>query len=557
MYQTMTVANSNLAFLVTIYVVSFLVHKTCARSNVMDESSIILNSREHKFLRVQTTPKSNLKPNKSKSKTKAKQRNLIMNMNILSDQSEGDEEEIIIQEQNNNNNNSQFTSNTYQWTWDHNHHSNPNRVLVVQDASPGPDEVVLSVTSKVNRAYAKRWRFDYLQFTGIALVEQLQLVDDDNPSTGSTAAAATTSSSSSSGYGNFGNTFTNNNSDSWMATFNKPFLLRKLVQAKIDNQDPNHEDCVTNQTDTTTINNGNDQNQPSSSSTTNTTSTSTSCNLKPHIDSYDIVLFLDSSAIIVQLDYNILNLIQPNKMIATSMPTIINNNDVNDAHIVQEVPVVVSNNNNNVATFNNNDNDNSNNNPNGNNVDVMLWNLNHPETNHYSNIWMEECFQQYTTAYNNNNNNNSNNNNGDSNTNSNMNGNMNANNNSIIITQSEVILSKILIQETSSENDTNNNDLEQQSQNDKSLTANSINNNNISNNGNSNSNGNNNINHDNDIINPIPKEMVNGLQGTLIKQDMSYNYYMINDDGLRQVMPLLSGISDSVCYRFYPQCEVI
>ncbi len=506
----MTVAN--FAFHLT-FTLSLLVHhKTCARSSnsiIAPHKNDHLPQRkqqqqqqeqyEHKFLRVQN-PKPKLKPSTHKK------RNTMMNMNIISDQSEGDEEEIIIEEQNSTNKNAanQFTS--YQWTWDHNHRSNPNRVLVVQDASPGPDQVVLSVTSKVNRAYAKRWRFDYLQFTGVGLVEQLNLQRDTG--SGTNVASAT------SGY-------TFSGSDSWMATFNKPFLLRKLVQAKIDNQNPNHDDCVTgengtNQTEidqdtttttTTTTMNNNNLNQPVTSSSSSTNTTITPCKLKPHIDSYDIVLFLDSSAIIVQLDYNILNLIQSNKMIATSMSTIINN----DVNAVQELPVNPTNN---AATINNNNMDViNNNNPNGNNVDVMLWNLNHPETNHYSNIWMEECFQQYISAY--------------SNTTSNTNDNMNANNNkNVIMPQSEVILSKMLMKETLS---VNNNDLEQQSH-EESIAVN-INTNNYNNSNNSNSNNEN-------IINPIPKEMVDGLQGTLIKQDMSYNYYMIDDAGLRQVMPV-------------------
>ena len=62
---------------------------------------------------------------------------------------------------------------------------------------------------------------------------------------------------------------------------------------------------------------------------------------------------------------------------------------------------------------------------------------------------------------------------------------------------------------------------------------------------------------ENNIVNPIPKEKINGLQGPLVKQDMTYNYYLVDDTILRKKMPILNGISDSVCYRFYPRCEVV
>jgi hypothetical protein len=61
----------------------------------------------------------------------------------------------------------------------------------------------------------------------------------------------------------------------------------------------------------------------------------------------------------------------------------------------------------------------------------------------------------------------------------------------------------------------------------------------------------------NNPIQLISPEMVDGLQGSLIKQDMSYNDYFLQVSDLRRMMPIVTGIADSVCYRFYPQCEIV
>jgi hypothetical protein len=69
-----------------------------------------------------------------------------------------------------------------QFNWDHNHFSplsntspletdDPTqqkhpKALVIQSLPPGPEEVLLGVTSRVNRAYAKRLGFDYLSYVG-------------------------------------------------------------------------------------------------------------------------------------------------------------------------------------------------------------------------------------------------------------------------------------------------------------------------------------------------------------------------------------------------------
>ena len=59
------------------------------------------------------------------------------------------------------------------WIWDRNRSEGNDTVLkkksllILQEASPGPIADILEVTSKVNRAYAKAWRYDYAKYTGI------------------------------------------------------------------------------------------------------------------------------------------------------------------------------------------------------------------------------------------------------------------------------------------------------------------------------------------------------------------------------------------------------
>lgn len=60
-----------------------------------------------------------------------------------------------------------------------------------------------------------------------------------------------------------------------------------------------------------------------------------------------------------------------------------------------------------------------------------------------------------------------------------------------------------------------------------------------------------------DLLDLIPEPMVDGLQGTVIKQDSKYTTQVVEQSDLPQIMPVVQGIADSVCYRFYPQCEVV
>jgi len=57
----------------------------------------------------------------------------------------------------------------------------------------------------------------------------------------------------------------------------------------------------------------------------------------------------------------------------------------------------------------------------------------------------------------------------------------------------------------------------------------------------------------------IPMEMIDGLAASFIKEDLDHfdkNHHVVVGD-LPVLIPTLSGIADSVCYRFYPQCELI
>ena len=203
-------------------------------------------------------------------------------------------------------------------------------------------------------------------------------------------------------------------------------------------------------------------------------------------------MFLDSSAIIVELDYDIHSLIQSNSMMAKSF------NTKKDA---------------------------------SNNDHVMLWNLNHPYTKDMSHEWMKECLTMADDEG------------------GKMTGRIISSSslslssltmgNSLYKVQSEAILEKML---DNIKNDALNDGSSGMSNTSSSSSSSSS----------SSTSSNNQI-----LIDAIPSGMVNGLQGTLVKQDMSYNDYMIGVSDLRHVMPIVTGIADSVCYRFYPQCEIV
>mmetsp|Transcript_32680 Transcript_32680/g.38065 ORF Transcript_32680/g.38065 Transcript_32680/m.38065 type:complete len:473 (-) Transcript_32680:152-1570(-) len=312
--------------------------------------------------------------------------------------------------------------------------------LIVQDAVPGPDEELLWVTSKVNRAYAKRWGFDYLQFTGIALGLPEK----------KTGGSATTKIPAS---------------YSWKGTFNKPFILDKLIQRQTQIQQQH----------------GGGENYTNTDASTATSGTGGG-NVYPKYSAYDYVIFLDSSALIVQFDYYILDLIQGDSMMATSSDSIISSLSSSSATNDKFIPGVVTNTNN--------------------NANVMLWNLNHSNITYVVNQWIGQCIDSSNVG----------------------NYNLFSKHDTH---ESEQLLSNILNEYTSTTT-TSTTDNEQ-----------------------------NDSNHGDDIITIIPQGMVNGLQGTLVKQDISYDDYLMEESDLPKIMPIVTGIADSVCYRFYPQCEIV
>jgi len=167
---------------------------------------------------------------------------------------------------------------------------------------------------------------------------------------------------------------------------------------------------------------------------------------KKRLQPYDTVLFLDSNAMIVQLDYDVLDLIARDKMLAMVGGT---GDQIHRSKY----------------------------------SDVMLWNLEHPQALNVSDSWIEKS---QTSLHN-----------------------ENAN--------SQTLLMNVL-----------NNEVHQLNGSDRE-----------------------------DLLDPIPEPMVDGLQGTVIKQDSKYTTQVVEQSDLPQIMPVVQGIADSVCYRFYPQCEVV
>lgn len=77
--------------------------------------------------------------------------------------------------------------------------------------------------------------------------------------------------------------------------------------------------------------------------------------------------------------------------------------------------------------------------------------------------------------------------------------------------------------------------------------------NNIIRNGNGTSN-NGNMNANDSPIISIDKSLIDGLKGTYIKEEL-VGYVQQSD--LPSVVPVIQGVADNVCYRYYPQCEII
>jgi hypothetical protein len=296
-----------------------------------------------------------------------------------------------------------------QFNWDHNHFSplsntspletnDPTqqkhpKALVIQSLPPGPEEVLLSITSRVNRAYAKRLGFDYLSYVG----------EETNS-----------------------------------------YLLTELFLKRIktsnnnanENEQPNYRDYF----------------QDKRSNEFAVADGFTDSSIPPHY--YDAVVILESDAIIVQLDFNIVNLLQSSSLVASG---------VDKSTLTKDGMWSVYSN-------------------------VMIWNLCHPLFYNTTRSWLR------------------------------LDG--------VDVEQEEADsdggcamcgLVKVLMDMSQSDE--------------------------IS---------------DVDLLQEIPREMVNGLEGTVIKQDRDIEMNrIITEKDLPRMIPIIQGIADNVCYRYYPQCEII
>lgn len=293
-----------------------------------------------------------------------------------------------------------------QFNWDHNHFSplsntspldthdptQPNhpKTLIIQSLPPGPEEVLLSITSRVNRAYAKRLGFDYLSYVG-----------DETDS----------------------------------------YLLTKLFLKRINN---NTNGTINGQS----VHLGDFLDVSRNAAVADGF---TEASIPPH--NYDAVVVLQSDAIIVQLDYNVVDLLQTTNLVASGV----------DKNVLTKDGLW--------SVYSN----------------VMIWNLRHPLFYNTTVSWLEmdevDRGEQVDS---------------DSDGGCLVRG-----------------LIKVLM----------------------------------------------NMTHDEDTeldLQEIPRELVNGLEGTVIKQerDCTANK-VITEKDLPRMIPIIQGIADNVCYRYYPQCEII
>ena len=255
-------------------------------------------------------------------------------------------------------------------------------VLIIQNSEPGVEEELLGITSRVNRAYAMRWGFDYMSYIG---------------------------------------------SDSYS------FLLRALFNNESQNRQ-------------TGANGGGDPDfwklvdkLPN-----------------PGKMKYEIVMFLQSDAIMVQLDYNIEHLIKGGSLVAGGVDK--------DTKTRGGLWNFYS--------------------------DVMLWNLNHPLFDNVTDSWLEMDQVSYNRDRDR--------------------VGVGRRIDSVGKSSSNMVnLAKVLMETET----------------------------------------------DGDVLDEIPRGFVDGLSGTIIKQpgespgDLTKNMPIL--------VPLIQGISDNVCYRYYPQCEIV
>jgi hypothetical protein len=289
------------------------------------------------------------------------------------------------------------------YNWDRNHNSmsaipgipSPNPTLIIQALPPGPEEELLDITSRVNRAYAKRWGFDYLSYVG--------------PDT-------------------------------------YAFLLRSLIHK--DNINATSADSTDGNPGSVTASQKGDAAVPITTT---------------HY--YETVMVLQSDALIVKLDYNILNFIRKDSLVGCG------------ADKAGGVWNVYS--------------------------DVMIWNLNHPLFNNVTDSWLE--MDQGTKAS------------PSGNHESGKSSSIRRTNNGSLGTPRSAGMDNlaIILMEMEKEGIDGG-----------------------------------------PVVDEIPRELVNGLDGTVIKQFDEKSKQVLQKD-LPKIIPLIQGISDNTCYRYYPQCEVV
>lgn len=293
--------------------------------------------------------------------------------------------------------------------WDFNHGYTPMlqlptesftgpKTLIIQSLPPGPEEQLLDVTSRVNRAYARRWGYDYLSYIG-------------------------------------------HSPDSYLIN-----ELYRMRCAKLQRED-----------NLTVSDSGTFKPSPIPLSSS-------------HPRKYDTVVVLQSDAMIVQLDFNIINLLPRNG--SQEISSIENeNSEVQGTDSRSLFAGGIDPESWNVYST------------------VEVWNLNHSFFNTFSQSWIDNDLKE----------------------------NMGRASNAIVMKDLLTVLQNATAQYSESSGD-----------------------------------------HTIPLLRTIPKEMVNGIAGTVIKQKRdSMSTQVVTEQDLFNIIPIIQGIADNTCYRYYPLCEIV
>mmetsp|Transcript_26913 Transcript_26913/g.39849 ORF Transcript_26913/g.39849 Transcript_26913/m.39849 type:complete len:395 (-) Transcript_26913:99-1283(-) len=340
------------------------------------------------------------------------------------------------------------------WKWDYNHYSpflpllpddendtsqppyKRTRTLIIQSLPPGAEEELLKITSRVNRAYAKRWGFDYLSYVGqdpysSLLTKVFQMGEVKNNDTSKYCKHVT-----------------HDGGDSVS-----------------DGDDEESDDCTTR-----------DENDADANIASPPPATIPSVYTSPTVAlrQYSTVMLLQSDAIIVDLDYNILDLIRDDQLVSCGM-----NQNFNTDEGLWDVY-----------------------------SDVIMWNLRHRLFYNVTQLWVES----------------------DENRVDGMDGVVSSSNsNESIVRDLVQVLMSVNVGVDKNKNTQN------QNQENTSASKNAV-----------------------AVVQEIPREMVSGLDGRVIKQARhSSKIQSITNHDLKMMIPVIQGISDTVCYRYYPQCEIV